>query len=183
MSYPLITDAALTTAYTLAQARKLGYSLGEVRLGLTGEMYQFAYIDDDVDVTAGMTLAQADAAVSPHAATPDYTGGSALIYAGTNNNVMPVAGIAMAAADVSEGYRYMWIQTRGENAVALLTDTNVAASSRLVMDDADGTCAPHTVETDADPVMDEWASFGWAKAADTGTSLAIGDVCLNCLGV
>jgi len=185
MSYALITDAALTTAYTLAQAKKLGYSLGEIRLGLTGQVYQFAYIDDDVDITAAKSVLRlADNVVSDHACTPDYTGGSAVTLALTNASQTPVSGIAMATADVSAGYRYMWIQTSGLHAGGFTTDTYIIIGSGLIAHpSSDGAAGIAIQESDGDPTVNTHTIFGWAIEADDATPVAGAVLLTNCCGV
>ena len=152
--------------------------LGTVWEDGLGRSYQFVYIDDDVDVTVGMTLIAADDTVSDHAVTPDIAGGSSVVYGGTNTNMFIHNGIAMAAADVSEGERYMWSQVKGRNSVDMLTDTNVAVGRGLVAV-ADGTAGLDTLETDADPMTNIHRVVGFALDADTAAVLAIGDCILT----
>jgi hypothetical protein len=75
-----------------------------------GRRYQFVYLDDDVDVVAGGAVIAADDTVMDHAVTADLTGGSCVVYAGTNTNMHIHAGIALAAADVSANERGVWVQ-------------------------------------------------------------------------
>ena len=143
-----------------------------------GRYFQFVYIDDDVDVTAGMVLVAADDTVKDHAVTPDIADRSSIVYAGTNSNMFIHNGIAMAAADVSAGERYMWSQVTGRNIVAMLTDTNVAVGRGLVAV-SDGTAGLDTLETDATPMTNIHRVVGFAMDVDSGTELAIGDCILT----
>jgi hypothetical protein len=154
-------------------------------IGLTyddgyGRSYQFVYLDDDVDAVAGGAMIAADDTVSDHAVTADLTGGSCVVYAGTNTNIHIHAGIALAAADVSAGERYIWVQQTGRNVVAIVTDGNIVAGRAFVMGADGGGVVLETMETDGDPAGNSHRSAGIALDADTSTSLAIGDAILHC---
>lgn len=174
-------DTELDVAYTAAQMADKGTQLGDIREE-AGRQYQFVYVDDDVDVVVGSVLIAADDTVSDHAVTPDIAGGSSIVYAGTNTNMFIHHGIAMAACDVSEGYRYIWSQVKGRNAVAIVTDTNVVVGRGIVAV-SDGTAGLDTLETDADPMTNIHRVLGFAADADSGSSLAIGDCILDGLFV
>jgi hypothetical protein len=145
-----------------------------------GRRYQFVYLDDNVDVVAGGAVIAADDTVMDHAVTADLTGGSCVVYAGTNTNMHIHAGIALAAADVSANERGVWVQQTGRNVVAIVTDTYVAVGRGFVMNADGGTVGLDTVESDADPMTNIHRVAGFALDADTAASLAIGDAILTC---
>jgi len=174
-----VHDAELTTVYKTAVE-----DLGTIRFGPHGEVYQFVYVDDDVDVTAACSvMGLADNVVSEYAVTPDRAAGSGLTKALTNASCIPVAGVAMFTADVSEGERYGWIQVKGRHAGGFTTDGSVVAGIGIVAHvSTDGAAQIANYETDGDPTDNTSSIFAIAIEADDATPVA-GEVLLNCLGV
>ncbi len=156
------------------------YLLGSVYEDGYGRRYQFVYIDDDVDAVAGGILIAADDTVKDHAVTADITGGSCIVYAGTNTNMHVHAGLCPVACDVSASERYVWLQQTGRNATAIITDGNAAAGRGLVMTADGGGVGLDTTETDADPMFNGHRVGAFATDADDSTTLAVGDAILTC---
>jgi len=167
----ILDVTGLTGVHTAAK-----YRLGSRYTDEAGNQYRYVYVDDNVDVTAGMYLSAADnAVVGPFSVTPDRSGGSALVKALTNANAYPGGGIAMFAADVSEDERYGWILvdgyvgTYGARAT-FLTDGTAVKGSPLIPSDTDGALAIAVFYTDHDPTENTWAKVGFADADDSATA-------------
>ena len=155
-------------ASTVTDVSNLPYSLGEVveRKGVNGGICQYKFIlVEDLALVAGNAVCYTTDD-NNYEVTADRSGG-------TSDNSKPAGLAIVAIADGLCG----WIQTKGLNDVAMVTDGGVAADEALIAHaSTDG-----GLETGA---TTENASlhFGFAKDADTGSAMPIGTVYLNCPG-
>lgn len=141
------------------------FNLGE-RLDLDGRVYRYIKFnagDGAADATAGHLITGLDSAY-------DY-------WEGTNDNnssaitavlQRPIGFVQAALTDGDFG----WVQTRGPNRQAILTDGSVAQGEMLM---------PHATTTGGVDTHDAAAKakLGVALEADTGTALAVGQVSIE----
>lgn len=101
---------------------------------------------------------------------------AATVVEATLGTATPAAGFALSVVAEDE---YGWFQYSGSNIVALVTDGSAAAGDPLVID---GGATP-TFDLDQAIAGEEHLVCAVALAADTSTSLAIGDArIVNCMG-
>ena len=160
-------NADLTKIYDSAD-----YPLGAKCIA-DGNEYRFvAYNDGDGDVAgvAGQLVYYAysgTTTVGAFTVTMDYDTATVI-----KTYIQAAAGFLQAA--LTNG-KYGWIQTKGINKIAMLTNNNVAAGEAIIPAAADGTVdgvAAAAVTT---------REIGFAMADDSGTAQAVGTAYINCM--
>lgn len=144
------------------------HPLGTLRFGPGGRRYRYAYNAGVDTLVAGEIVGG-----SQTSAQYGYLSGTATDILDSSSSTGIGLGMACSAAPTAN---YFWCQTAGPSDNAATTDGNVAAGTTLGMG---GTTSP---DGTAIPVADgtEENAFGYATAADSGTTQAAGTLILGC---